>query len=398
MFGKKSFWRGAGLFAGAAALLVTGMTGAYAAPGGVPGPGGGGGGGNGGGGNGGGGGGNGGGGGGGKGEVYSDLVVAYRDARGLPIMAEFDTLEGSEFCVQPVSYVEIPGLESVINPVNGGEVWLVPLVGADDTITVAEEEEVEVCDPQVAYAGYVQEVELERLNQGRSPSKVVERQLGEVQVMLAQGELTLEPSGRWVAGGVTIDSPLMNTAIYLELMLNGEIYDANGNLVTLPAPIFGYDFVHHAAVALAMAGGKEVPIGVDTIAYHNRVLDIPARTNLPTLSAGTCEFGMHEVDETVYTTCGVEGEEYVDYGGFGYDRATTYPGCAYYHPAVQEPAITKPIMTIVFGDLAATGSALDGVALQADDARRVNLWTHDNELLILEADPLGEADVCAATP
>jgi hypothetical protein len=38
MISKKSWWRGVGLLAGTAALLVTGMAGAYSAPGGTPGP------------------------------------------------------------------------------------------------------------------------------------------------------------------------------------------------------------------------------------------------------------------------------------------------------------------------------------------------------------------------
>lgn len=379
MFEKKACWRGGVLFVGAVALLVMGTAGAYAAPGGK-------------------GGGNGGGGGGGKGDIYSDLVLAYRDVTGLPIMAHFDTAEGTEYCVQPVSYTAIDGLTPVTNPVNGEDVWLIPLMGG--TVTVAEEdtEEVEVCDPQVDYAGYVQEVDLERLNLGRSPSKVLDSQLEEVQAMLTLGDLTLEPSGRWIAGGVTIDSPLMNLAIFRELMLDGYILDANGLVVSLPQPITGYDFAHHAAVAVAMAGGKEVPVGIDAVVYFNRVLNVPANTVMfDTVVGGTaevCNFGNVTVDETLYSTCGVSGEEYVDYGTFGYDRATTYPGCATYYPVIdgvpQQATVTEPILDIVFAGLGASGAGLDGVGLQADDARQVNLWTHDmGDILLVSADPLG---------
>lgn len=114
--------------------------------------------------------GDGGGGGGGEdgsGGLYSDLVLALRDVDGLPIMASFEVAseEGvtTEYCVQPVVADPLPGMteaDAVVNPVDGRQVYKVPLVGDGDV--VAEEDE--VCDPQPAYAMYVQEAELERLN------------------------------------------------------------------------------------------------------------------------------------------------------------------------------------------------------------------------------------------
>jgi hypothetical protein len=370
-----------------------------AAPGGGGGGGGGGPGGGGPGGGGNGGGGNGGGvKGGGKGAVYSDLVLAYRDVKGLPILAEFETAEGPALCVQPVSYLPIDNLPSVINPVNGETVWLIPLIGELPTVAAEEEEEVEVCDPQPEYAAFVAEVELERLNQGRSPSKVVERQLTEVQTMVTDADLSLEASGRLVADGVTVDSPLMNTAIYLSLMIDGELQDLFGNAVLLPTPAttYDYDFAHHAAVALAMAAGKEVPMNVDSFVYQNRVLDIPDRTTAfdTVEGGGACTLPLGITLDPRFTSCGLDGEKYVDYTGFTYDRAQTFTGCVTYHPAPLAEAVTEPILDVVFGGSGASGSGVAGVARHGDDARMVNLWFHDMELLILGWDAPGETGTC----
>jgi hypothetical protein len=330
------------------------------------------------------------GGGGGKGAIYSDLVVAYRDVRGLPIMAQF----GSEFCVQPVSPILIDGIVPVQNPVDGATVSLIPLMGELPVPPASDEEEVGACDPQPEYLSYVTETLLERLNQGRSPSQVVDKQYDEVQAMITGAELDLEASGRLRANGVAIDSPLMNTAIYMHLMLEGFLTSTSGVPVALPDPaILGYDYdaLHHAAVALAMAAGKEVPLSVDTYVYHNRVLDIPARTtSWGTITGHTaCELGGFVVAER-FTTCGEQGETYIDYTGFAYDRAATFPGCVRHLHVADGTYYVEPIMDVVFGGSGATGENIAGLALHGDDARRVNLWIHDQGILVTDWDAPGE--------
>lgn len=344
------------------------------------------------------------GGGGSKGGIYSDLVVAYRDVRGLPILAEFETVEGSEFCVQPVYQGVIDGLVQVPNPVDGSMVSLIPLVGELDTPPAAEEEEVAVCDPQPAYLGFVTETLLERLNQGRSPSQVVDKQYDEVQAMITGALLDLEASGRLRADGVAIDSPLMNTAIYMHLMLDGSLTDNSGADVPLPTPAivgYTYDELHHAAVALAMAAGKEVPLTVDTFVYQNRVLDIPARTTAwPTVTGQTaCVLDGYTVDSR-FTACGEAGEEYIDYTGFQYDRASTFTGCVRHFHIDEGVYEVDTIMGVVFGDEAKAGSNIAGVALHSDDARRVNLWIHDQGILVTDWDAPGEdtCDTMGTTP
>lgn len=338
------------------------------------------------------------GGGGGKGDLYSDLVVAYRDVRGLPIMAQF----GTEFCVQPVSPGVIDGLVQVPNPVDGSTVSLIPLMGELAVLPDAEEEEVGVCDPQPAYLALVTEVELERLNQGRSPSQVVDKQYDEVQAMITGAILDLEASGRLRADGVAIDSPLMNTAIYMHLMLDGSLTDTSGADVTLPTPAivgYSYDALHHAAVALAMAAGKEVPISADTFVYHNRVLDIPARTTEWNTVPGhtACDLDGYTVADR-FTTCGEEGEEYIDYTEFEYDRAATFTGCVMHFHTDTLVYEVEPIMTAVFADEGKAANNIAGVALHGDDARRVNLWIHDQGILVTDWDAPGETTTCGMTP
>jgi hypothetical protein len=342
------------------------------------------------------------GGGGGKGDLYSDLVVAYRDVRGLPIMAQF----GTEFCVQPVSPGVIDGLVQVPNPVDGSTVSLIPLMGELAVLPDAEEEEVGVCDPQPAYLALVTEVELERLNQGRSPSQVVDKQYDEVQAMITGAILDLEASGRLRADGVAIDSPLMNTAIYMHLMLDGSLTDTSGADVTLPTPAivgYSYDALHHAAVALAMAAGKEVPISADTFVYHNRVLDIPARTTAwPTVTGQTaCVLDGYAPLADRFTTCGAVGEKYINYTGFQHNRAATFTGCVrHLHVVEGEDSVyvVEPIMDVVFAGADATADNIAGVALHGDDARRVNLWIHDQGILVTDWDAPGEDTTCGMTP
>lgn len=96
------------------------------------------------------------------GDVYADLVVLWRDVDGVPLLAEF-SVEGedgttTEYCVQPVSYEPLPGLGDeyrVVNGADGREVWRIPLLGQTGIPPGSLDEEVEVCDPDPAYAMYV---------------------------------------------------------------------------------------------------------------------------------------------------------------------------------------------------------------------------------------------------
>src|SRR5690606_9631750 len=107
------------------------------------------------------------------GDVFSDLVVAWRDVDGVPLLTPYtvvgETGEVTEWCVQPVSSTPLPGMiesDLVVNGADGRDVYRIPLMGDLAELPVGEDE-VEVCDPQPAYAMYVAEAELERLNLAR---------------------------------------------------------------------------------------------------------------------------------------------------------------------------------------------------------------------------------------
>jgi hypothetical protein len=157
-------------------------------------------------------------GGGGTGDVYSDLYVVLRDGDGVPITTTFNTADGPMECVQPISYDPIPDLSPVENLVDGRDVYLVPLTGElPSPVAVAEEEEEEAepCDPQPAYADYVSEVELERLNLVRTSDEVLWRKLAEVGTRLAEaGTITLDGAGRITTDGIPIDAAPEHAAIY----------------------------------------------------------------------------------------------------------------------------------------------------------------------------------------
>nr|MCU0261181.1 hypothetical protein [Ilumatobacteraceae bacterium] len=151
----------------------------------------------------------------GLGDVFADLVVVLRDEHGVPLLKEFEVpseiepgLTEQVYCVQPVSSTPLPGpVLPVVNPVDGRTVYPIPLMGDPGAPLPAEGEEVEVCDPQPAYAMYVAEAELERLNMARQPDRVKEQKLNDVMIkLLTADEVTLDGAGRITVDGVAIDA------------------------------------------------------------------------------------------------------------------------------------------------------------------------------------------------
>ncbi len=135
------------------------------------------------------------------GDVYADLVISLRDVNGVPVLADFEvdgeTGPETQYCVQPISYTAIDGVTSVVNDADGREVWPVPLMGDDGAPPPAEGEEVEVCDPQPAYAAFVSEVDLERLNLVRAPDNVLDKKIEELQARFeAADTISLDFAGR----------------------------------------------------------------------------------------------------------------------------------------------------------------------------------------------------------
>ncbi len=323
----------------------------------------------------------GGGGGGGankKGDVYADLVLLYRAVDGRPIMKEF----GTTACLQPVSYSAIPGVTSVNNPVNGKDVWRVPLVG-DGTVTPEPET---ACDVDPAFTTYVKEVELGRLNLGRAPSKVLDRAFAELLRNLeAANVVMLDPAGRLEPDGVAVDAPAENYAIHVQLESYGVLTGPHG-VVPLPAqPGSQHAFLDHAATGLAAAADKTGSINVDLVAYSNRIMGIPDLTNVLSVLVSQRVGGV---------LLGVPGETYASYGGYSYSRSATFPGCATGLLVVgtSTTPFSGTLMDLVFGGQDFTGTGINGFAQRADDALKVIAFAHDN--VITSIDRIGEHATC----
>ena len=329
------------------------------------------------------------GGGSGKGDLYADLVYLYRSADGLPILRSL----AGESCLQPVSYTAVAGVSPVTNPLNGEDVWLLPLVGETMTASAAfapsmaaedddheDEDELEACDVQPAYATYVREVEIGRLNMGRAPDKVIDRALGEVRLKLdAAVEVHLDHAGRLAPDDVPIDAPAENLAIMREMVLHGRL-----DSYALPAPPAYRGYLEHAASGLAAGADKFGRINADLVVYHDRVLDLPSQASggLSTLT------GDGQVGEA--------GTKYLNYRGFTYHRAATFPGCVIGFRLVGGEMVRfqGTLMDEVFGGQDLTAGNVHGYARRADDARAVILFEHDT--VIQTIDRIGEDAVCVA--
>jgi len=218
----------------------------------------------------------------GSGDIYADLYVALRDVNGVPITTSFETAEGPVECLQPISYTEIPGITSVKNPVDQRDVYLVPLVGELEAAPVLaleeEEDEAEPCDPQVEFAAYVSEVDLERLNLVRTNPAVLWKKMVEVGARLAAAtDIGLDGAGRITTDGLAIDASPEYAAMYAAaegadpttqpggLMDTGTIPGTTtdplplGDPATISEGSGEFDEWMLAAAAIGTAGGKSVP-------------------------------------------------------------------------------------------------------------------------------------------
>ncbi len=307
----------------------------------------------------------------GKGSVYADLMVIARDSDGVPIL----DVNG---CVQPIttdSAIGVPVFSATDLYPYDSAVYAVPLAGTSPVALAEEEDELEPCDPLLEYASYVSEVDLGRLNLGRSPERVLAKQLSDVVTALSGATVTLDASGRLVADGVTTDSPLQNLTVLQSILETGMVGPLNPASWGLPL-----DSWELTATALAAGAPKEdFVITVDTVQYLNRILSIPSDTDW----AGTLP--------------PVNGEEFLDFRGLGsYDRASTFPGCVNWNQEIFPGKTPTSIMSEVFSDVAnsATGN-IDAYVQLAEDAHKVLVWVHAQGILIDSVDPItADSNLC----
>ncbi len=326
----------------------------------------------------------------GTGDEFADLVVILRDEDGVPILKEFEVpseIEGEtemQYCVQPISSVALPGgVSDVVNPVDGRTVYPIPLMGDPGAPPPPEGEEVEVCDPQPAYAVYVAEAELERLNMARQPDTVFQRKVNDVELKLLAGtDITLDGAGRITVDGVPIDASPEHAAMYRMLMTTGAI----PGLGVEPAVVDPFNTWMLAAASMGTAAGKETPITVDSVQYYNRIA-----TEIPDEYVSSAGW-----DLSFLSNDPNDPEQFVDFGEFDYTRSDVFQGCATW---LDVPTLTwkvSPIMTMAAFDelppvaVGGTVSNIAGFAQLADDVRKVIVLLHQNDVIPgFYIDPVG---------
>jgi hypothetical protein len=133
------------------------------------------------------------------------------------------------------------------------------------------------------------EVELGRLNLGRAPTTVLEHAEDEaLSKITADGvTLSLDPAGRIMVDGVTIDSPLENLALYIAVISGDQTV-----LSALEPLLAESSALEIAAALLGGSADKTGEITNDVVFYSNVIYNL-----VPS------------------------GEDYVDYSAMTYDRS-----------------------------------------------------------------------------
>jgi len=250
-----------------------------------------------------------------KGDEYGDLIVLLRDpVTGLPVVDENGEYQ---VCLDPAC-------TSTVTTVDGE----VP-----DGVTPVE-------------------VDFGRAAVARSPSQVVDKALDDALAKLTADGVVIstDPSGRitYTVDGVTatIDSPLENLALYIDLMTGlasdstSEAEAALGDLATL----------NTAAALLAGLADKTGDISLDYVFYQNLITDVV--TNPDT---------------------------YYDYSGFSYDR--NFDTATYYVSIDGADPVLKTIdldayLQAVNGSVPPDGDYAALFAAAADDALEIIEFTH----------------------
>jgi hypothetical protein len=350
----------------------------------------------------------GGGGGGGAGEttgsLYSDLYVLLRAENGTPILKTYSVPAAdpadpatTERCVQPVSYERVPGVTATTNPVDGRQVWIIPLQGQWLTTPPAGglPAEFEACDPQPAYAMFVKEVDLERLNMTRTSDTVIASKTAAVATKLLGGTaIGLDAVGRIEIDGVPIDAAPEQAAIYQSLLKTGTIPGLPTSMAGPPAVVgpasssglnSQFDAWDLAAAAIGTTAAKETPITIDTVLYYNRILGFPA-ADLAFPAGWSVNFN-RSVDPATGAQM-TSGEQFVDFSGFSYNRSKTFPGSVtWLDVGTMTWKVSRVLDLVPFTNIPAapvadrTLTGIEAFAQMADDVRAAILFLHGNEVI-----------------
>jgi hypothetical protein len=307
------------------------------------------------------------------GDLYADLWVIARYANGTPEV----TALGGALCLRPITdtsfagAVQVPEAGYYPYPV---DMYYLPLVGQVPTLLAEEEEdELAPCDVVAEYTNLIEEEDLGRLNLGRAPERVLDKQLRDVQALLGIPPVSLDASGRFVNGlDATLDSPLGNLAAFQAILEMGRIGAIDPATMNLPL-----DSWELTAAQLAAGAPKEgFEITVDTVQYLNRILRIPDQTILPTIPSAS-------------------GEEFLDFSGFEYVREDVFPGCLTWYPVGSSELVELPLIDAALGgDTAVAGNGIDGYVKFAEDAHKVLVFLHALGDNVQAVDSITESIVC----
>lgn len=254
------------------------------------------------------------------------------------------------------------------NPIVDGNGNVQPCVdlACTETLTLNEDGELEPED-----ADKVIEVEFGRLNISRSPSSVLEHSLTEALSKLDGGvlgeDVTLDPSGRLVVDGSTIDSPLENLALY-EALLTAPADDEGNITLSITTNVEGsgdttYSFtvpesmrLDLAASAIAAASDKTGELTVDEVVNISKFLGVD--DELASL------VGDYTYDDSIYNTVKV------------WVLIETSPNVfePEYVPVTDYVSFT-PVPAIDGDD-----NGIDRFTQAADDAVQVLEFVHDNAI------------------
>ncbi|WP_162915055.1 hypothetical protein [Desertibaculum subflavum] len=273
-----------------------------------------------------------------KGDLYGDLYFIVRDPNGVPVLVD-----------------GLPQVYAFVTDASGN---LVPLIVDGQAVIIPRNEEGDLVTTvtigTTTYNVVPGEIELGRTNVARSPSRVLDKALESVSTAIASATtVTIDASGRLVIDGATVDSPLENLALYVELM-NPTVLSGSLDLSKLPT-------TYSTAAFLAAASDKTGTISVDTLVYLNSILKVNTVSGTTTI--------------------------YYDYSTYNYDRLSTWSNVTATVLVLKDGVYVPTVVNIyeaVFSstnwtDPTATGGA-DDFAKAADDYLQVIEYIHDNEV------------------
>ena len=273
-----------------------------------------------------------------KGDDYGDLWVILRDDDGNPILKD-----GTTF-VQPLD--------------------------ADGNLIELDVEGHPVTE------GLTVEVELGRLNIARAPEKVLDHSLIEALSKLATATVvTVDPAGRLVADGATIDSPLESLALFKAIVsttpVDGIITltatgTVDGQTTTYSFPISVEQAGLVAASALAAASDKTGTLTIDEVMYIAKFLDLDSELSTFVTTWNYERDDIYTDDVTVWI---LEGQD------------TSVPPDGVFD--IYVPTEVKVNEAVTFNTVAPIvddGNGIDSFAQAADDAVQVLEFVHDNGL------------------